>query len=93
MASAGGYPSADVPASRAASGAPAPFAVTMDSLAAWIDHVDKILVRRGEKASLSDGQVQRDLRRIAAACRADPVLDDLMMDAMLHGPGDGDDPR
>lgn len=74
------------PPSRTVGGGPASFAQTMDALAAWIDHVDKILVRRGEKAGPSNGQVQRDLRRVARAVREDPTLDDLMMDAMLHGP-------
>jgi hypothetical protein len=51
-----------------------------------MDRVERILARRGEVRGTSSGTVQADLRRAARALRLDPMLDDLMMDAMLHGP-------
>jgi hypothetical protein len=65
---------------------PTSFAAALDGIALWFDATDKILVRRGEKKTLSDGRVQADLRRAAAVLRQDPTLDTLMMDAMMHGP-------
>jgi hypothetical protein len=68
-------------------GVPPPsFAAALDGIARWMDATDAILVRRGEKKQPSNGLVQGDLRRLAAALREDPTLDDLMMDAMTHGP-------
>jgi hypothetical protein len=67
-------------------GRPVSFAATLDGLANWMDRVDRILVRRGEIGKPSSGKVQADLRRAARALRLDPMLDDLVMDAMLHGP-------
>lgn len=74
------------PPRRTTDGHPASFAATLDGLATWMDRVDKILVRRGETKAPSSGKVQADLRRAARALRLDPMLDDLMMDAMLNGP-------
>jgi len=65
---------------------PASFAAALDGIARWMDHVDTILVRRGEKKTRSDGRVQADLRRAARALREDPTLDALMMDAMTYEP-------
>jgi len=76
----------DPPAGRTTGGKPVSFAATLDGIATWMDRVDKILVRRGETKAPSDGRVQADLRRAARALRLDPMLDDLMMDAMRNGP-------
>ena len=73
-------------------GRPVSFADALDAVARWMDRVDKIMVRRGEKKALSDGAVQADLRRAARALREDPTLDALMVDAMLHGPESGPGP-
>jgi hypothetical protein len=65
---------------------PKTFAEALDAVAKWMDATEKVLVRRGEIGAVSDGAVQAGLRRAARSLRQDPTLDDLMMDAMLHGP-------
>ena len=65
---------------------PLSFADALEGIARWMDHVEKILVRRGEMGGPSNGKVQADLRRAARFLREDPFLDELMLDAMNNGP-------